>query len=141
MKGFIHIRTAKFPVLEGEAAELVNEGMYGKALGLYLRAKLEERGYACAEPFCEDWGWALVVSTDEVSATIGIYAGPADPDPAEYACTVHTAPARTWSWRRLRFVDLRPHAAWHAALGDALLAVLRDDPQVEVVGVSEAFPL
>ena len=34
------IETKKFPVLKGEQEEIVNEGMYGKALCTYLQAKL-----------------------------------------------------------------------------------------------------
>jgi hypothetical protein len=45
MEKFIHIRSAKFPILPGEKEELVNEGMYGKALAQYLQEKLRERGY------------------------------------------------------------------------------------------------
>jgi hypothetical protein len=33
---FIHISSAKFPILRGEKEELVNEGTYGKALAEYL---------------------------------------------------------------------------------------------------------
>jgi hypothetical protein len=32
MEKFIQIRSAKFPVLPGEEEELVNMGMYGKAV-------------------------------------------------------------------------------------------------------------
>ena len=32
MDRFIHVRSKKFPILPGEKEELVNEGMYGKAL-------------------------------------------------------------------------------------------------------------
>ena len=39
MSKFIHIRSAKFPVLPGEREELVNEGTYGKALAIYLARK------------------------------------------------------------------------------------------------------
>jgi len=57
MNKFIHIRSAKFPVLLGEKEELVNEGMYGKALAEYLQAKLRDRGYDAPFICCEDWGW------------------------------------------------------------------------------------
>ena len=41
----IQIRSTKFPILPGEADELVNENTYGKALAIYLQGKLAERGY------------------------------------------------------------------------------------------------
>ena len=53
------IETKKFPVLEGEKEELVNEGMYGKALCAYLQVKLLLVGIQVPF-FCnEDWGWWL----------------------------------------------------------------------------------
>ena len=45
MGKFIHIRSAKFPILPGEKEELVNEGMYGRALAEYLQARVRDRGY------------------------------------------------------------------------------------------------
>ena len=54
---FIQIRSSKFPILPGEKEELVNEGMYGKALAQYLQAKLTGRGYEAPFVCCEDWGW------------------------------------------------------------------------------------
>jgi len=42
---FIHIRSEQFPILPGEEEELVNEGMYGKALVTYLQEHLTDRGY------------------------------------------------------------------------------------------------
>jgi len=57
MVNFIHIRSVKFPILPGEAEELVNEGMYGKALAVFLLERLRERGYRVPFFCCEDWGW------------------------------------------------------------------------------------
>jgi hypothetical protein len=49
----------KSPNLEGEIDELVNEGIYGKALCLYLQAKLPLSGIEVPF-FCnEDCGWRL----------------------------------------------------------------------------------
>jgi hypothetical protein len=57
MGKFIHIRSSKFPILPGEKEELVNNGMYGKALAEYLQAKLRNRGYDAPFVCCEDWSW------------------------------------------------------------------------------------
>ena len=57
MVGFIHIKSSKFPILPGETDELVNEGMYGKALAEYLQDKLAARAYDVPFVCCEDWGW------------------------------------------------------------------------------------
>lgn len=40
----IRVNSAKFPILPGEADELVNEGMYGKALAECLADRIKERG-------------------------------------------------------------------------------------------------
>lgn len=53
---FIHIRSAKFPVMPGEEDEIINERMYGKALSLYLQEHLIEKGYQSSLYCCEDWG-------------------------------------------------------------------------------------
>jgi hypothetical protein len=42
---FIHIRSAKSPVLSGEKEELVNEGMYGKADGVTAPKKWSWREF------------------------------------------------------------------------------------------------
>ena len=42
MEKFIRISSAKFPILPGEDQELVNEGMYGKALGQYMLNSLRQ---------------------------------------------------------------------------------------------------
>ncbi len=57
MGTFIRVNSAKFPILPGEADELVNEGMYGKALAEYLISRLREYGYDAPFCCCEDWGW------------------------------------------------------------------------------------
>ena len=56
MDEFIHIRSRKFPVLPGEREELINDGLYGRAVAQYLQAKLGERGYDAPFFCCEDWG-------------------------------------------------------------------------------------
>jgi len=59
MDKFIHIRSTKFPILPGEKEELVNEGMYGKALAQYLQGKLKDRGYDAPFICCEDYGFVF----------------------------------------------------------------------------------
>jgi hypothetical protein len=51
------IRSSKFPILPSEKEELVNEGMYGKALAVFLQAQRTDRGYDAPFVCCEDWGW------------------------------------------------------------------------------------
>jgi len=140
MEEFIHIRSGRLPISEGEDQELVNEGMYGKALGQYLRSKLEGFGYECSEPFCEDWGWAMYASCNGISTMICIYSDPTQEEPTDYACTAD-GPKRRWSWRRFRFVNSEPPKVWYQAFQERLLSVFREDPDVEVVGVTKEFPI
>ena len=140
MDGFIHIRSDKFPALEGEEQELVNEGMYGRALSQYLCVKLTEHGYQCSDPFCEDWGWAVLVSCNGVSTMICIYSDPTQESPTDFACTAD-GPKRKWSWRRFRYVNTEPHEEWYSRFRDRLFSVFRDDSEVEVLSVTKEFPL
>jgi hypothetical protein len=54
MNEFIHIRSDRFPALEDEEQELVNEDMHGKVLGNYLGEKLKGSGYTCSQPSSAD---------------------------------------------------------------------------------------
>jgi hypothetical protein len=136
MGKFIHIRSSKFPILPGEKEELVNDGMYGKALAEYLQAKLKDRGYLVPFVCCEDWGWWVELQTAPFAFGVCIYSKP-EVGPVELVCTDGATGPRKWSWKRFGFVDTTP---WVTRLHDDLLAVFRADQDVEIVGVSDEFP-
>ena len=138
MDRFIHIKTAKFPILPGERDELVNDGMFGKALAEYLRAKLGDRGYDAPFVCCEDWGWWVELKGAPFAFGVCIYSGPEEDGPVDFVCADGVTGLRKWSWKRLRFVDTTP---WVESLREDLIAVFKADEDVEVVGVSEDFPL
>lgn len=138
MGKFIHIRSAKFPILPGEKEELVNEGMYGKALAEYLQAKLTERAYDAPFICCEDWGWWLDLKGAPFAFGVCIYSGPEEDGPVEFFTTDGATGPRKWSWKRFRFVDTSP---WVDKLHQDLLAIFHADEDVEIVGVSEECPL
>jgi hypothetical protein len=140
MDEFIHIRSDKFPVLDGEDQELVNEGMYGKAFGNYLCLQLKGLGYECSDPFCEDWGWAMFASSNDVSAMLCIYSDPNQRDPKDFAITAGGS-KRKWSWRSFRYVNTAPDKEWYAQFQEALVSVLQEDPEIEVIGLTKEFPL
>lgn len=140
MDEFIHIRSELFPVLPGEPDELINEGMYGKALGEYLSKALTGAGYDCSEPFCEDWGWALGAASQGVSTMVCIYSDPTEERPTNYVCTA-SGPRREWSWRRFRHLNTVPPDDWYVAFQKCLLSLLEVDPEIEVVAVAGEFPL
>jgi hypothetical protein len=137
MDAFIHITSDKFPILPGEEEELVNDGMYGKALAQYLQAKLSERGYDAPFVCCEDWGWWVELKDAPFPFGVCIHSGPDGDGPVEFVCTDGATAARKWSWRKFRFVST---TSWVERLRDDLLAVFQADEDVEIIRVSEDFP-
>ena len=138
MQKFIHIKSAKFPVLPGEKEELVNDGTYGKALAEYLQVRLDQRGYNAPFVCCEDWGWWVELKDAPFAFGVCIYSGQERNDPVDYVCTDGATGPRKWSWKKLHFIDTLP---WVERLHEDLISIFKDDEDVEVVGVFEEFPL
>jgi hypothetical protein len=137
MGKFIHIRSFKFPILPGEKEELVNDGMYGKALAKYLQRKLRERGYDAPFICCEDWGWWVELKTAPFAFGVCIYSGSEEDGPVDFACTDGVTAPKKWSWTKFRFVDTSP---WVNRLHDDLMAIFQADDDVQIVAVSNEFP-
>lgn len=133
MGQFIHIRSAKFPILSGEKEELVNDGMYGKALAEYLQAKLKERGYDAPFVCCEDWGWWVELKNAPFAFGVCIYCGPKTDGMLDLFCTDGATSSRIWSWRKFAFIDTAP---WAQKLHGDLVAIFRSDGEIEVVSTS-----
>ncbi len=70
---FIHIDAPHLCVMEHESDELCNDGIYGKALCLYLKEQLVKIGYTIDWIVCEDWGWYLPAKVDEFTMGICVY--------------------------------------------------------------------
>jgi hypothetical protein len=134
---FIHIRSAKFPILPGEKEELVNEGMYGKALAQYLQVKLKDRGYDAPFICCEDWRWWVELKTAPFAFGVCIYCGPEREGPLDLFCTDGAPTPKKWSWRNFRFIDTRPYAS---KLHGDLVSIFRDDPDVQVLSTDLDSP-
>ena len=134
MGKFIHIRSAKFPVLPGEREELVNEGTYGKALAIYLQEKLAERGYDAPLVCCEDWGWWVELKGAPFVFGACVYSAAGNNEPVEFVCTDGASGARKWSWRQLKFIDTTP---WVEKLHDDLMGIFDADSAIEIVGINE----
>ncbi len=137
MKKFIHVRSAKFPILTGEKEELVNDGMYGKALAEYLQAKLKARGYDAPFICCEDWGWWVELKSAPFAFGVCIYCGPEPGEILDLFCTDGTTDRTKWSWRRLRFVDTGP---WTEKLHADLVSIFQSDADVVIVSTSLNSP-
>ena len=147
MEKFIHVRSSKFPILAGEREELVNEGMFGKGLALYLQTKLRERGYEVPFVCAEDWGWWVSLKTAPFALGVCVYAGPVEDrpvegeavqdGPGEFACTTGAPGRKVWSWKKFGFIDTSP---WVNKLHEDLLAIFQADGDVQVVGVLDEMP-
>ncbi|MBL8793034.1 MAG: hypothetical protein JNM56_03955 [Planctomycetia bacterium] len=139
MSKFIRVRSTRFAILPGEEQELVNEGMYGKALAQYLQRKLQERGYDAPFFCCEDWGWWVELKGTPCAFGVCIYCGPQQPDGLlDLFCTDGAVAPRQWSWRRFRFIDMT--GAIEKLHAD-LLAIFRADPEVQLLATDlDALP-
>jgi hypothetical protein len=134
---FIHIKSTKFPILPGEDDEIVNEGMYGKALAEHLQRKLGERGYSVPFVCAEDWGWWVEIAGERFKLGVCIYSAFAFGNPDEFVCTDSGLKPRQWSWSKFRFVDTTEATA---KLERDLVAIFAADDQVEVIGVTDEMP-
>jgi hypothetical protein len=130
MDKFIHIRSPKFAILPGEEEELVNEGMYGKAVAEYLQARLKMCGYDAPFYCCEDWGWWVELKDAPFTFGVCIYCSPERDGLLDFFCTDGAAGPRKWSWRSFRFIDTGP---WVERLHEDLAAIFRGDPEVQLV--------
>lgn len=132
---FIHIRSSKFVVLPGEAEELVNEGMYGKSLALYLKAELPKIGYSVPFICCEDWGWWVEIAGQPFAFGLCIYGQLNEKTKElELSTTVSPEEGRRWSWSRFRFVDTT--AAVQKLHAD-VVSIFEKDPDVRILGINE----
>ena len=139
MSKFIHIQSSKFPILPNEEVELVNDGMYGKALALYLQEKLNERGYDSPFVCCEDWGWWVELQSAPFAFGVCIHAWlDANNRLQDFACCDSVSKDRQWSWKRLWFVDTRE---WSNRLYADLMDIFQVDPEIQIVAESTDFPL
>lgn len=136
---FIHIKSAKFPILPGEERELVNEGTYGKALAQHLESELRSRSYDVKFICCEDWGWWVEIGGQPFIMGVCVYGSPDLSKTHELCVTVSPDPAGLrWSWTRFRFIDTRVRVT---QLFSDLHEIFSTDSEVHILGCPEAFPL
>lgn len=135
-KQFVHIRSPKFALMPGEKDEVVNEGIYGKALAIYLKEKLTLRGYAIPFYCCEDWGWRVHIDGASFLFGVCIYGWPVgETEQLDIWCTDSFHKPRKWSWRKWRFFDTAPLTT---KLQRDLLQIFGSDPDVDILGTSDS---
>jgi hypothetical protein len=125
--------------MPGEAEELVNEGMYGKACAQYLQTALARHGYSIPRITCEDWGWWVEVAELDFACGIGVYGKQIEKTQDLDLCvTVLTPKGKKWSWRKLRSIDTTTEVE---RLHEAIRGIFASDSEVTVVCESPDFPL
>lgn len=139
MGPFVRIRSPRFVPLPDEDAELVNEGMYGKAVARYLEDALPRLGYEVPAFFCEDWGWWLELAGFPFPFGVCIYAVALEDGRLDVYVTDGVVRDRQWSWRRFRFVETGAAQA-AAKLHEDLVTLFRSDPEVEVLATDLDAP-
>jgi len=134
----IAIETKKFPILEEEDDEIVNEKMYGKALCKYLEHNLPKAGIKVPF-FCpEDWGWWLEVEDNEFKMALCIYSDPdAKDDPEKYAILPSIKSENKWSWSKVRSIDVSKNVL---KVMDTLERVFKEDNEIKSITRHDDFP-
>lgn len=134
----IVIETEKFPALPGEDAEIVNPGMFGKALCQYLQKELPGRGIEVPF-FCnEDWGWWLEVNHGGFKMALCIYSWPeGEPAPTRYLIMPSIQNGKKWSWSKFRSIDVSRDVL---NVINCLELLFREDPEISAVTRHDDFP-
>ncbi|RZV44431.1 MAG: hypothetical protein EX271_01725 [Acidimicrobiales bacterium] len=130
---FIQIVSDKFPKQPGEDDEIINEGMYGQALCLYLEAEMAKLGYEAAG-CAEDWGWWVGINKDNFKSGLGIYCTSEPPALKTYAVCVLEQGFSKWSWTKFRKVSRKDEIL---KLRADLLSVFENDPEITVKRISD----
>lgn len=134
----IEIHTKKFPILEGENEELINEGMYGKGLCQYIEKELPKNGLEVPMYICEDWGWWIEVKDSDFVLGLQVYSdSEPDEDPGKYAIMSSISKNKKWSWKKFRNEDVSHQVT---KIMDILDSVFTDDPEIDLVKRHDDFP-
>ena len=88
-------KSAKFEIEPGEDAD-INPRIYGRQLAVWLKARLEQHGYAVENIIIEDWGRCLMCQRDPFMLWVGCgnmsdrrTAKPGDAPPSKETVTWH----------------------------------------------------
>ncbi len=134
----LEIHTEKFPILEGENDEVVNDGMYGKAICQYLKSEISKNGLEVPFFIAEDWGWWLEVKDGEFVLGLQIYSdSDRDENPEKYAIMSSITEDKKWSWRKFKKIDISNNVNKIMVLLENLLI---KDPEVKSVIRHNEFP-
>jgi len=133
----IHFRTSIFPPLPNEAEELVNEGMYGKAVCQFLERELPQRGFEVIRYVAEDWGWWIEVENSVKSLELAIYSGGHDISEMDYAILLDIRKPSFFSLKKMKRVSRETEMK---SLQSALEDLISSTPNVKLMSITEEFP-
>ena len=134
----LEVRTKKFPILEGEEDEIVNEGMYGKSLCQYLERELPKAGLGVTFFTAEDWGWWIEVKDNDFILGLQIYSDTEEgQNPEAYAVMSSVTEGGKWSWKKFRKIDVTDNVV---EIMTKVERVFSEDPEIELVKRHDDFP-
>jgi len=134
----IKIQSDKFPILPGEDEEIVNEGMYGKALCIYLEKELPSVGLAVSFYCAEDWGWWIEVLEYEFTLPLQIYTfEPIGHNPEIYFIQSSITEPERWSWKKFKKIELSSEIT---SIIDKIENALQHDDEIFLVERYDKFP-
>ena len=140
---FLRIVTKKFQKLDGEDEELVNEGMYGKSLSIFLQSQLISIGYQVPFYTNEDWGWWVEVSGIKGLEGICIYSNLGDDGIIyEYVIKVAFKEGKKWNWKNFRFISTvnEEQLIFLEKLNQDLIAIFTSEIGIDLVEKHTDFP-
>lgn len=136
---YVKIESHKFPVLPGEDTEVVNEGMYGKALCNYLQAELPLLGITVNFYCAEDWGWWVDVTENGFNMGLRVYSHNAIGETPEiYVIASSIDKRKKWYWKKLKSIDVTDQVN---SIFDKVVNALKADPDIWSVERHDDFPL
>lgn len=125
----IEIRTTLFSTdPEGDLRHC--NGKPGNRLAAWIRDKLTERGYDCADVIQEDYGWGFYID-EKIWVSVGLMDDQSDPTPQWAISADHDAPFNPMEWFKKR----ERKATATKILSD-IKAALATDPDISIVGES-----
>ena len=134
----IEIHTKKFPILPRENEEIINEGMYGKALCQYFETELPKYRLEIPLFINEDWGWWIEVKSNEFTLGLQIYSdNEPNINPEKYAIISSVTEDKKWSWKKFKKIDVSNDIKH---IMDALEKLLLEDPEITKVIRHDDFP-
>ena len=131
------IRSSKFPILDGEDAELTNPGTYGKTFAQFLQTSLKSIGYNVPFIVCEDWGWWVEIKLPNKIVGLCCYRHHDENTECHFVCSTSTESNRVWSWRRFRMIDIGDEIN---KLVRDLTIIFTDDSAIEFLSDTSDFP-